>query len=70
LASLVDADEGSRYCGASNILGAPVARTPNFNYEKQQRDNAKAAKKAAKAEAKAARKPDAAAQSQPENIKD
>lgn len=47
-----------------------MARTPNFNYEKQQRDNAKAAKKAAKAEAKAARKPDAATPPQSADAED
>lgn len=35
-----------------------MARKPNFNFERQQRDKAKAEKKAAKAEAKASRKGD------------
>ena len=33
-----------------------MARKPNFNFERQERDKAKAAKKAAKIEAKAAKK--------------
>ena len=33
-----------------------MARKPNFNFERQERDKAKAAKKAAKSEAKAAKK--------------
>lgn len=36
-------------------------RKPNFNFERQERDKAKAAKKAAKAEAKLAKKDDDAA---------
>lgn len=35
-----------------------MARKPNFNFERQQRDKAKAEKKAAKADAKIARKGD------------
>jgi len=34
----------------------PMPRRPNFNYERQQRDRAKAAKRDAKREARAARK--------------
>ena len=33
-----------------------MARKPNFGFERQERDKAKAAKKAAKSEAKAAKK--------------
>ena len=33
-----------------------MARKPNFDFERQERDKAKAAKKAAKSEAKAAKK--------------
>jgi hypothetical protein len=33
-----------------------MARRPNFNFERQERDKAKAAKKAAKSETKAAKK--------------
>lgn len=33
-----------------------MARKPNFNFERQERDRAKAAKKAAKIEAKGAKK--------------
>ena len=35
-----------------------MARKPNFNFERQEREKAKAAKKAAKADAKAAKKQD------------
>ncbi|BDA84894.1 hypothetical protein Sa4125_24360 [Aureimonas sp. SA4125] len=35
-----------------------MARKPNFDFERQERDKAKAAKKAAKAEAKSAKKDD------------
>ena len=66
---MIDISSASGY-PALPTIGVPVARTPNFNYEKQQRDNAKAAKKAAKAEAKAARKPDPALPSQPAEAKD
>ncbi|MCB8840839.1 hypothetical protein [Aurantimonas sp. VKM B-3413] len=41
-----------------NTSGDRMARKPNFNMERQERDKAKAAKKAAKLDAKIAKKED------------
>jgi hypothetical protein len=52
---LIKAPAPIKWCDHSSIKGENMARAPNYNHERRERDRQKAAKKAEKAAAKAAK---------------